>query len=263
MGVTEVGFLVRCGLVFRSQSLFGVARLFNELGDSPVVTQVDSVGELTSKNTVSLYDARGTRFQPTCGGDSWFNGFIEKRIGVTHDLGRSIMWRAGLHPGYWYFAVSHAILIMNLMLRARTLSGVSRDITVWETHYGQRPNVGELLLGPFVCLAYLILTKEARQRKGMSTYWGVRAIPGIYLGSAWIITGRQQGMHFFGGERELIDKEVQAYRYKIQIRDRGHFWRSSQNSLHTIHIQQLRHSHKDSNWVYVSEDDRNVSGIKR
>ena len=62
------------------------------------------------------------------------------------------------------------ILIMNLMLRARTLSGVPRDITVWEAHYGQRPNVGELLLGPFGCLAYLILTKETRQRKGMSTY---------------------------------------------------------------------------------------------
>ncbi len=85
-------------------------------------------------------------------------------------------------PGYWYFAVSHAILIMNLMLRARTLSGVPRDITVWEAHYGQRPNVGELLLGPFGCLAYLILTKETGQRKGMSTYWGVRTIPGIYLG---------------------------------------------------------------------------------
>jgi hypothetical protein len=77
------------------------------------------------------------------------------------------MWRAGLHPGYWYFAVSNAILIMNLMLRTRNVSGVSRDITVWETHHGQRPNVGELLLGPFGCLAYLILTKETRQRKGM------------------------------------------------------------------------------------------------
>jgi hypothetical protein len=52
MGVTEVGFLVRCGMAFRSQSLFGVARLFNELGDSPVVTQVDSSGEFTSKNVV-------------------------------------------------------------------------------------------------------------------------------------------------------------------------------------------------------------------
>jgi hypothetical protein len=53
MGATEVGFLVRCGLVFRSQSLFGVARLFNELRGSPVVTQVDSAGELTSKNAVA------------------------------------------------------------------------------------------------------------------------------------------------------------------------------------------------------------------
>jgi hypothetical protein len=119
------------GLVFRSQSLFGVARVFNELGGSPVVTQVDSAGELTSKNAVAFYDARGTKFQPTCGGDSWLNGFIEKRIGVAHGLGRSMMWRAGLHPGYWFFAVSHAILIMNLMLRARTQSGVPRDITVW------------------------------------------------------------------------------------------------------------------------------------
>jgi hypothetical protein len=126
--------------------------------------QVDSAGELTSKNAVALYDARGTRFQPTCGGDSWLR-FIEKRIGVAHGLGRSMMWRAGLHPGYWYFAVSHAILIMNLLLRARTFSGVPRDITVWEAHYGQHPNVGELLLGPFGCLAYLILTKETRQRK--------------------------------------------------------------------------------------------------
>ena len=54
---------------------------------------------------------------------------------------------------------------MNLMLRARTLRGVTRDITVWEAHYGQRPNVGELLLGPFGCLAYLFLTKETRKRK--------------------------------------------------------------------------------------------------
>ncbi len=44
---------------------------------------------------------------------------------------------------------------------------------------------------------------------------------------------------------------------------RDHFWRSSQNSLHTIRIQLLRHSHKASNWGYVPEDDRNVSGIKR
>jgi hypothetical protein len=35
--------------------------------------------------------------------------------------------------------------------------------------------------------------------------------------------GRQQDMHSFGGERELIDREVQAYQYKIQIRDRDHF----------------------------------------
>ena len=70
MGVTEVGFLVRCGLVFSSQLLFGVVRLFNEIGDSPVVTQVDSVGELTSKNAVAFHDTRGTRFQPSCGGDS-------------------------------------------------------------------------------------------------------------------------------------------------------------------------------------------------
>jgi hypothetical protein len=96
MGATEVDFLVRCGLVFRNQSLFGVARLFNELGGSPVVTQVDSAGELTNNNAVTLYDTRGTRFQPTCGGDSCLNGFIEKRIGVTHGLGRSMMWRAGL-----------------------------------------------------------------------------------------------------------------------------------------------------------------------
>jgi hypothetical protein len=121
IGATKVSFLVRCGLVFRSQSLFGAARLFNELGSSPVVTQVDSAGELTSKNAVALYDARGTRFQPTYGGDSWLR-FIEKRIGLAHGLGRSMMWRAGLHPGYWYFAVSHAILIMNLMFHARTLS---------------------------------------------------------------------------------------------------------------------------------------------
>ena len=70
-------------------------------------------------------------------------------------------------------------------------TGLSRKELQWHMvsearpllgHYGQRPNVGELLLGLFGCLAYLILTKETRQRKGMSTYWGVRAIPGIYLG---------------------------------------------------------------------------------
>ncbi len=34
---------------------------------SPVVTQVDSAGELTSKNAVVLYDARGTPFEETLG----------------------------------------------------------------------------------------------------------------------------------------------------------------------------------------------------
>jgi hypothetical protein len=58
------------------------------------------------------------------------------------------------------------------------------------------------------------------QRVHRENNWSVR-LP--YVTTVGIIIGRQQGMHSFGGERELIGREVQVYRYKIQIRDRGHF----------------------------------------
>lgn len=42
--------------------------------------------------------------------------------------------------------------------------------------------MSQLFLGPFGCLNYLILTKEQRLKKGLLAHWGVRGIPGIYLG---------------------------------------------------------------------------------
>ena len=56
------------------------------------------------------------------------------------------------------------------------------QVTVWEAHFGERPNLNRYLVGPWGCLAYIVLTKEQRAKKGFDKSWGPRALAGIYVG---------------------------------------------------------------------------------
>ena len=182
VAATDEGFILLEGMVYKSQALFCLGKVYNDLGGAPEITQIDHEGALVGKVGEIYINSRNSKRVVTEGGDHYRNGFVERRNRALKDMGRKMMWKAGTPTSYWYYALAHAALILNMVTRARGEHGVARDVTVWEAHYGQRPNVSDKLIGPWGCLAYLILTREQRDKKGLSSHWGVRAIPGIYIG---------------------------------------------------------------------------------
>jgi hypothetical protein len=84
---------------------------------------------------------------------------------------------------FWFLCLSHVVFTLNLLLR--TLDSDTKQIkemTVWEPHFCRKPNLNRYLIGPWGCLAYIVLTKEQQDKKGMDKSWGPRALAGIYVG---------------------------------------------------------------------------------
>ena len=98
---------------------------------------------------------------------------------------RAMLDCSGLDISFWHFALSHAVLISNLCLLASGKNDSYLKMSVWERHYGEKPDVGRYLLGPFGCLCYLILTEEQRRDRNLSKHFGIRSIAGLYLGT-WV-----------------------------------------------------------------------------
>ena len=55
---------------------------------------------------------------------------------------------------------------------------------MWEAHFGVKPRLDQYLLGPFGCLAFLLLSEEQRRQRGLCGHFGDRSLQGIYLGCA-------------------------------------------------------------------------------
>ena len=56
------------------------------------------------------------------------------------------------------------VFTLNLLLRSRDNDTKEiKEMTVWEAHFGRKPNLNHYLLGPWGCLAYIVLTKEPGQ----------------------------------------------------------------------------------------------------
>ena len=183
LAVTDVGYLHTCGLKFKCQSLFGLAKIFNEAGGSPVSIQEDSEGALNSKIDDQYFNSRQTHKIKSEAGIHWKNGPVERRHSLLKGIVRAMLDWVGINVRFCFFAICHAVLVCNLILREKkTDPGCRREVTVWKRCYGVRPTVTQYLLAPFGCLAYLILSAEERQERGYSKHWGVRSIPGIYLG---------------------------------------------------------------------------------
>jgi hypothetical protein len=117
------------------------------------------------------------------------NGKVERKHDTLKSLARPMVERSGLHLSFWYFAIQHAALVSNLVLPARDDDGEEMPITIWEAEYDVEPEVERYLLGPFGCLAYLILTEEQRRAKGLCKHFGIRSIAGVYLGCAVDVDG--------------------------------------------------------------------------
>ena len=86
---------------------------------------------------------------------------------------------------FWWFVMRQAVLIINLILLETPLEGSEPGSrrSIWETHFGETPHLDSYVLGPFGWLAFLILTKEQRQARGLCGHFGNRTIQGLYLGA--------------------------------------------------------------------------------
>jgi hypothetical protein len=82
----------------------------------------------------------------------------------------------------------HAVLITSLVLLeaveegSAKATGKDERTTVWEAHFGVKPRLDQYLLGPFGCLAFLLLSEEQRRQRGLCGHFGDRSLQGIYLG---------------------------------------------------------------------------------
>jgi hypothetical protein len=86
---------------------------------------------------------------------------------------------------FWWFAIRQAVLITNLILLETPTEGgePKKRRSSWEAHFGETPHLDSYVLGPFGCLAFLILTKEQRQARGLCGHFGNRTLQGLYLGA--------------------------------------------------------------------------------
>ena len=186
LAISETGFTYVYALAFKNQALFLISRLFADSGGPPDGIQIDKAGEFISGLARKFFDSKVVNTRIVDGGLHYPNGKPEKRHDVIKSRVRRMLSTSGLSPQYWWHAVKHAVLIMNLLLQGRDdQTGALMGKSIWECHYGVRPKVTDYLIGGFGCLAYLVLTNEQRNQRGLSSFWGIRAIPGIYLGS-WV-----------------------------------------------------------------------------
>ena len=182
-GITSSGLGVMTGLSFRSQAVLGSAKLFNQLGGAPKTLQVDGEGNLNTEIALNYFQgARECEVITTAAGAHFRNGAVERFHQTIKGCARALLFRSGLSLRYWYHAMQHAVLLYNMLTLATDAQGNTLQCTVWEHHYGTKPDIERLLLGPFGCLSYLILSEEQRRARGLCGHFGMRALSGIYLG---------------------------------------------------------------------------------
>ena len=183
LGVTDEGYMIVEGMTFRDQVLFVVGRMFDSLGGAPISVQVDPAGELNSKIAESYFTHRETRVDVTQSSEHWRNGRPERRHSLVKGCTRCTLAHANAPLEFWYLCLSHVVFTLNLLLRSRDNDTKEiKDMTVWEAHFGRKPNLNHYLIGPWGCLAYIVRTKEQRDKRGMDKSWGPRALAGIYVG---------------------------------------------------------------------------------
>ena len=183
LGVTDEGYMLVFGMTFRDQVLFVIGRMFDSLGGAPLAVQVDPAGELNSKVAESYFTHRETRVDVTQASEHWRNGRPERRHSLVKGCTRCTLAHANAPLEFWFLCLSHVVFTLNLLLRSRDSDSKEiKDMTVWEAHFGRKPNLNRYLIGPWGCLAYIVLTKEQRDKRGMDRSWGPRALAGIYVG---------------------------------------------------------------------------------
>ena len=189
LGTTKKGFLVNRCMSYKSQSLFKVKQMFADVGGPPKSVGIDGAGELNSRNAKRFFAALGVAIDDTVAGEHWRQGRIERGHLTVMQSTRAVLAHSQAPHAFWSFALDNTVLTANLLLRAKDPdTRVKLDMTLWEAHYGEKPDISRYLVGPWGCLAYVTLTKEARFARGFDKAFSPRALGGIYLGcsvNAW------------------------------------------------------------------------------
>ena len=198
--VTDKDYAEVLGLAFRAQALLGMAKIFSRLGGMPGEIQIDGESTLNTEPAKAWMSGKGagrsSKVTVTEAYAQWRNGKIERRWRTWKTMARCMIARAGMAIGWWYHALKFAVTVTNIINMVTDDSdqqvtvdgkdGEGKDakvpMTAWEMHFGEKPRLQEILLGPFGSLAYLILSEEQRRARGQSGSFGVRAIVGLYLG---------------------------------------------------------------------------------
>ncbi len=96
------------------------------------------------------------------------------------------------------------VLISNLILLETPLEGSEPESrrSIWEAHFGETPHLDSYVFGPFGCLAFLIMTKEQRQARGLCGHFGNRTLQGLYLG-AHVDAASGEFRHLFTDDRTV------------------------------------------------------------
>jgi hypothetical protein len=103
-------------------------------------------------------------------------------------MARAMIDRSGFIIDWWFLVLKHTVLITNIILLesveldSSKPKGIERRRSVWEAHFGEQACLESYLLGPFGCLAFMILTAEQSKARGLSGHFGDRSLQGLYLG---------------------------------------------------------------------------------
>ncbi len=98
------------GLRYKSQALMGVNKIFVETG-VPDETQIDGEGALACPEAQEWLDGMKTHCVKIEAGQHFRHGKIKVRHRIWKGISRAMLDRAGIHIGWWYFAIRHAVLL--------------------------------------------------------------------------------------------------------------------------------------------------------
>ena len=102
-------------------------------------------------------------------------------------LARVILGDSNLHASYWFYAIRHASVLANMIFLVKLRKDPEQKISAWGAQYEKKQLA--LILGPFGCLAHLVLQKEhslahldPKDFTDGGIKFGVRSIVVVYLG---------------------------------------------------------------------------------
>ncbi len=159
-------------------------QIFAECGN-PKEVQIDGEGGLSIDIVSDFFAARGIHVIKTEAYTHFRNGKIERRHQTWKGMCRAMLNRAGMSIAFWWFVMRQTVLISNLILLETQLEGSESESrrSIWETHFGETSHLDSYVLGPFGCLAFLIMTKDQRQVRDLYGHFGNHTLQGLYLGA--------------------------------------------------------------------------------